>query len=172
MPNIAAGEAVKGELFRLTQATTDIVATTDAVMELTFRYLDTVCWKYQVPPNQELVFLTEHRLSFYLEDDTAVTAVEFKDTQEVRIEVKDTTKRKTQILYDSMYVSCKEATDRDLMAHYQISEPYRARAGDWIEVSVRHPTVNAAAAYTIDVSDCYFTMEMLRIRPTMFPTSA
>ena len=152
------------ELFRLTQKESGITEQTDAYCEnYNLRYAFADIWRYQVPENQVLVFKPEHRLSIRIEDDEAAPA-EWGNTQEVRIEVWDTTLRKMVIIYEGLYIMSKEETDRDLMAHYEIDQPIYAPAGSWIFIRGRA----SVSIYTIDVSDSRFTLECSRVRPRLF----
>ena len=168
MVQAANAQAVRpqigGELFRLRQSETGVTANTDATCEnYAIRYSFAPIWYYQVQTYEELVITPEHRLSIYLEDDEGSSA-EWGDTQFVRVVVWDATMKRMQIIYEGRYMQAKEEQDDEKMAHFQMNEPVRLRAGDFIYVEGKCPNT----IYTIDVSDSRFSIEMLRVRPTMF----
>ena len=160
----AVRPAITGELFRLTQNTTGVTANTDATCEnYAIRYSFAPIWYYQVQTFEELVITPEHRVSIYIQDDESSSA-EWGDTQHVRVVVWDATMRRMQIVYQGRYMQAKEEQDLEKMAHLQMNEPVRLKAGDWIYIEGYCPNT----IYTIDVSDSRFSLEMLRVRPTMF----
>lgn len=160
---VAEGEKIIGELFRLTNKTTDVTANTDAYCEnYNIQYAFAPIWYYQVPVGQELVFLPEHKFYAYIEDDGV--PAEWLDTQKVRVELWSSDERKMEVLLLCRYVQVKESQERDLMIHLDVDRPMRAKAGDWIKIAGRC----ADTVYTIDVSVSYFTLECLRVRPSMF----
>lgn len=152
-----------GELWRLTSEETDVTAKTDAeVTNFALRYTYAPIWLYQVPVGQELVLLPEHRFGCYIEDEGV--PAEWLDTQHVRIEVWDATLRRMEIPLQLRYVQVKEMQDADKMAHLDILQPLWLKAGDWIYICGYSPNT----VYTIDVSESFFTLELLRIRPSMY----
>lgn len=155
---------ITGETFHLTQSTTDVTASTDSEVEdYALRYAYSPIWKYQVPVGQELILLPSHKCSIYLEDDEGGPA-EWTDNQHVRVEVWDATLRRMQIVLQSRYVAVKEEQDSNKMARLELLQPLRLKAGDWIYFLGYSPT----SIYTIDVSDSRFSLEMLRVKPSMF----
>ncbi len=161
---VAAGEKIVGELFRINNKTTDMNESSDTAAEdYAIRYSFAPIWWYQVPVGQEFVFLPTHLVSVYIEDDEGGPA-EWKDTQKVRVELWSTDERRLEILLRCRYEQSKETQERDLMMHLDIDQPVRAKAGDWIKIAGQC----ADSIYTIDVSDSYFTLETLRVRPSMF----
>jgi len=154
-----------GELFRLTQLSTGISAKTDAQCEnYAIRYTFAPIWIWQVPVNQEIVLLPEHKFGAHIEDDESSSAV-WTDIQSVRIEVKDASLKKTTIVYEGRYMQSKEMQDQDKMAHLDIMNPVRLPAGSWIYILGYSPS---SSLYTIDVSDSYFSLETLRVRPSLY----
>ena len=152
------------EIFRLTHLTTDITAKTDAQVEnYACRYTFAPIWTYQVPINQAFVLERDEQFfGIYIEDDE-VSAAEWRDDQQVRIEVWDATLQRMYIVYQGQYNQSKEEQDHTKMATYQIEEPYHIRSGDWIYISGYCPKT----IYTIDVSDSRFSLEMTRIKPSI-----
>jgi len=153
-----------GEFFRLRESEDGVTSKTDAQCEnFAIRYTFAPIWTYQVPIDQELVLLPEHRFGAHIEDDEAAPA-EWTDNQFVRVEVWDATLRRMIIPFQARYVHSKELQDTELMARLELSEPLRLKAGDWIYIAGYCPH----ALYTIDVSDSYFSLEMLRVRPSLY----
>ena len=161
---VAKGEKVKAERFFLTSSTTDIVAKTDTqVTNFASRYTYAPIWTYTVPTGQVLVMKPEYRFSAYIEDE-ATPAAEWLDTQQVRIEVWDASKRKMQIPYYGLYLASKEETDLEKMARLQINDPILLQEGDQIFIC----GMADVTVYTIDVSASRFSLELERIKPSMF----
>ena len=161
----------KPEMFRLTNAETDIVENTDTVAEYTVSYLYTFLWKWQVPASQEILLQPDHHFGCYL---YARTDSEFDDEQHVRVEVWDADLRVMRIIWEGRYVECKEMQDLDKMATLDLidlDKPVNLKSGDFIWVSVMSDYVNPSNLQQDSILDCdvcYFWMEMLRIRPSMF----
>ena len=170
MVTLARPKEVIGELFRLTQAESGIVESTDSEVEnFALRYTFAPIWKYQVPVDQELILLPDvHRFGAHIEDDEAASA-EWRDDQFVRIEVWDATLRRMGIPYQARYVHSKEEQDTEKMARLELEDdPLRLKAGDWIYIMGYSPHT----IYTIDVSDSRFSLEMVRVRTSMFRGSS
>jgi len=156
---------IKGELFRLTTA--DATASTDSYCEnYAIRYSFAPIWTYQVPVGQEFILLPEHRLGIHIEDDEASSA-EWGDPQKVRVVAWDANKKRMQIIYEGRYMESKEMQDIDKMATFDILEPVHLKSGDHIQIEGLCDD-GTTALYTIDVSDSYFSLEMLRIRAGLF----
>lgn len=167
MPKEATSEQreIKGELWRLT--TSDATAKTDAQCEnYAIRYSFAPIWTYQVPVGQELVALPAHRIGIYIEDDEG-TSAEWGDPQKVRVVAWDAEMKRMQILYEGRYMESKEMQDLDKMATFDIAEPFRLKSGDHIYVEGMCDD-GTTALYTIDVSDSYFSIELLRVRAGLF----
>lgn len=165
---VVEAKKIIGEFFRLTQAESGITASTDGECEnYAIRYTFAPIWKYQVPVGQEFILLLEHKFVAYIEDDET-SALEWLDTQHIRVEVWDATLKRMQIAFQGRYVESKETQDLDKMAHLDLIEPLRLKSGDWIYILGYCPNVNAGTGYTIDVSDSFFSLECLRVRPTMY----
>jgi len=162
--DVKAQREITGELFHLTQLVTDITEKTDAQCEnFAIRYTYAPIWLYQVPVGQELILLPEHRVSIYIEDDE-VSPAEWANNEHVRVEVWDADLRRMQIALQCRYITAKEEQDLDKMAHLEILQPLRLRAGDWIYICGYCPHT----IYTIDVSDSRFSLEVIRVKPSMF----
>lgn len=159
---------IKGELFRLTQETTGISEKTDAQCEnYAIRYTYAPIWEYQVPVGQEFIILPTHRIGIHLEDDEASSA-EWGDPQKVRVEIWDATKRRMRIAYDGLYMESKEMQDIDKMATLDLLDvPLHLASGDWIIIAGMCDN-GTTAIYTIDTSDSYFSLEVLRVRPGLY----
>uniref|UniRef100_A0A6M3KU54 Uncharacterized protein n=1 Tax=viral metagenome TaxID=1070528 RepID=A0A6M3KU54_9ZZZZ len=161
---IAAEEKLKGEFYRLFQGETGISAASDAEFEYTGQYDFAKIWSYQVPVNMELIILPDHRASVYIEDDESSSA-EWADNEWVRIAVWNPDLTTMQVIHEGRYLETKETADVEKMGFYnKVSEPVRIKAGGWIYVYGKCPFT----IYTIDVSDSFFMLEMLRVRPSMF----
>lgn len=171
MPQEATSQQreIKGELFRLNQNTTGITESSDATCEnWAIRYSFAPIWTWQVPVGQEVVITPEHRFGVYLKDDEG-SAAEWHDAQKVRVVVWDADLKRMQIIYEGRYVESKEMQDDEKMARFDLlNQPIRLDAGDWIYIEGMCDS-GTAAVYTIDLDDdaCYFSMEMLRVRPTL-----
>lgn len=160
---VAKGEKVKPETFFLTSSTTDIVAKTDSqVTNFASRYTFAPIWTYTVPVGQVLVMKPEHRFSAYIEDEGV--PAEWLNTQQVRIEVWDADLRKMEIVYSGLYINSKEESDTEKMARLQINEPVLLQEGYQIFIC----GMADVTVYTIDVSASRFTLELERIRPSMY----
>lgn len=159
---------IEGELFRLTR--NDATAQTDAYCEnFAIRYAFADIWYYQVPVGQEFLIRPEDHVSIYLEDDEA-GAAEWGDPQKVRVVVWDADKKKMQVIYEGLYIESKELSDIGKMATFDRlpnDEPLHLKSGDWIQIEGKCDNATTGI-YTIDVSDSYFSLEMLRVKPSMF----
>lgn len=157
---------IKGELFRLT--INDATAKTDAECEnYAIRYSYAPIWTYQIPVGQEFIVQPEHHVSIYIEDDEA-GAAPWGDPQSVRVVVWDADKKRMQIIYEGRYMESKEMQDIQKMATFDLlKEPLLLKSGDHIYIEGMCDN-GTTAIYTIDVSDSYFSLEMLRVRPGIF----
>ncbi len=151
------------EMLRLTPALA--TAKSDSEVEnFALRYTFAPVWIYQVPVGQEFLIKPEHRFSAYIEDDEA-GAAEWSAEQKVRVEVWDPNLKRMQIVYQGLYVESKEMQDKDKMATLDLLDaPLYLPSGSWIYICG-----NAwSAIYTIDVSDSFFSLELLRVRPSLY----
>jgi len=166
MPEMVSEQReIKGELFRLTQ--NDATAKSDSDCEnYAIRYSYAPIWTYQVPVDQEFIVKPEHRLGIYIEDDEG-TSAEWGNAQKVRVVAWDADKKRMQILYEGFYMESKDLQDLDKMANFDIKEDVLLKSGDWIYVEGMCDN-GTTALYTIDVSDSYFSIELLRVRPGLF----
>ena len=156
---------IKGELFRLTPSTDGVTAKTDSEAEnFAIRYTFAPIWTLQIPVNQEFVITPEHTFSAHIEDDEVAPA-EWRDDQKVRIEVWDASLQDMKVVYKGLYVESKEPQDTGKMARLDLLKaPLLLRSGSWIYIC----GYCWRAIYTIDVSDSYFSLEVIRVRPGLY----
>lgn len=156
---------IKGELYRLTPSSDGVTAKSDSDVEnFALRYTYAPIWIFQVPVGQEFVITPKHRFSAYIEDDEAGPA-EWRGEQKVRVEVWDADLKKMAIVYAGLYVESKEMADTDKMARLDLLDaPLVLHSGDWIYIC----GMSWSTLYTIDVSDSFFSLEALRVRPGLY----
>ena len=164
MPAEATSEqrTIAPELIRLTPALA--TAKTDTEVEnFALRYTFAPIWIYQVPVGQEFLIKPEHRVGVYIEDDEAGPA-QWRDDQKIRLEVWDPDLKRMQVVYQGMYVESKEMQDKDKMANLDLLDaPLHLPSGSWIYICGHAWSV----IFTIDVSDSFFSLEVLRVRPSL-----
>lgn len=163
---ISPQREIVGELFRLTTALA--TAKTDSQVENNaVRYSFSPIWIYQVPPMEEHIILPEHHVTIKLDDDESSSA-EWTDAQQVRVVVWDADLKKMVIIYEGRYGESKDSQDIQKMATFDIlKEPLLLKGDDWIYVEGLCND-GTTGLYTIDVSDSFFSLEMLRVRPGIF----
>ena len=156
---------IKPELFRLTPSETGVTASTDSEVEnYALRYTFAPIWKYQVPVGQEFIIEPGHWFGCYIEDDEA-GAAEWRDDQKVRVECWDNGLKRMLIVYEGRYMESKDTQDKDKMANLDLLDAQlHLKAGSWIYISGYAPST----IYTIDVSDSFFSLDILRIRQALF----
>ena len=143
---------VREEIFNLTQAETGITeadGTANVWSDI---------WKYQVPTGVAHVLRDSHTFSLYAEDGSAEVG---NGTAQVQIEIRDQSEQDKRVRFGpSQYILVKDFTDLRKIAHLNVVEPQAIRERMFIVVMIKDDG-------TIDASDSYFNLEMIRVRNTL-----
>ena len=89
-------------------------------------------------------------------------AAEFDNPDHVKIQIRNADGSKAHNILDCMYHQCKDLTDESKRMSLSLPNEYRVRGGQWIYI------IPEGHGGLVDVSECYFNLEVNRIRATMY----
>lgn len=90
-------------------------------------------------------------------------ALEMDNPDHVEIQVRNASGTKIEKILDCQYEQCKELTESNKRMSLSLPDDYVVKGGQWIYIV---PKCNGGL---IDVSTCYFNLEVDRIRASMYP---